>query len=82
MDYHKKVSDEALAMGVRAMGNDFPKETWEKTFSTMSTKDILNITKTWETQAKADIPAGRLTDPEAGQEKTLSLPDDAFKVGK
>lgn len=82
MDYHKKVSDEALAMGVRAMGNDFPKETWERTFSTMSTKDILNITKTWETQAKADIPAGRLTDPEAGQEKTLSLPDDAFKVGK
>ena len=82
IDYHKKISDEALAMGVRAMGNDFPKDTWEKTFSTMSTKDILNITATWETQAEAKIPAGRKTDPEAGQEKTLSLPDDAFKVGK
>lgn len=81
-EYHKKVSGEALAMGVRAMGNDFPKETWEKTFSTMSSEDILNITATWEAQAKANIPAGRLTDPEAGQENTLSLPDDAFKVGK
>ena len=25
-DYHKALSDEALATGVRAMGNDFPKE--------------------------------------------------------
>jgi hypothetical protein len=81
-DYHKKVSDEALTMGVRAMGNDFPKETWENTFSNMSTQAIADITKTWETQAKAGIPAGRHTDPAAGQLQTASLPDEAFKVGK
>lgn len=82
-DYHKKVSDEALAMGVRAMGNDFPKETWDKTFETMSSKDILNITATWETQAKAGIPAGRQTNAGAGLgNEAASLPDEAFKVGK
>jgi hypothetical protein len=81
-DYHKKVSDEALAMGVRAMGNDFPKETWENTFATMSTQAIADITKTWETQAKAGIPAGRHTDAGAGFSKVASAPDEAFKVGK
>jgi hypothetical protein len=79
-DYHKKVSDEALAMGVRAMGNDFPKETWEKTFSTMSTQAIADITKTWETQAKAGIPAGRQTDAGAGFGKGNDIPDEAFKA--
>jgi hypothetical protein len=81
-DYLKKITDEALAMGVRAMGNDFKKETWEKTFSTMSSKDILDITATWEAQAKANIPAGRQTDPAAGMQQAKSLPDEAFKVGK
>jgi hypothetical protein len=81
-DYHKKVSDDALAMGVRAMGNDFPKETWEKTFSTMSTQAIADITKTWETQAKAGIPAGRQTDAGAGQKQVNNAPDEAYKVGK
>jgi hypothetical protein len=81
-DYHKKVADEALAMGVRAMGNDFPKETWENTFVTMSTQAIADITKTWEAQAKAGIPAGRKTGAGAGLNNEASLPDEAFKVGK
>jgi hypothetical protein len=81
-DYHKKISDEALAMGVRAMGNDFPKETWEKTFSTMSSKDILDITATWESQAKAGIPAGRHSDPVENQPLTKDVPDEAYKVTK
>lgn len=81
-EYHKSLSDEAIAMGVRAMGNDFTKETWEKSFATMSTNDIKNIMKTWELQANAGIPAGRQTDPAAGQKQSMSIPDDAFKVGK
>ena len=80
--YRKDTIDSAIAWGVRAMGNDFPVETWTKTFDAMNKKGIEDIAKTWETQAEAKIPAGRKTDPEAGQEKTLSLPDDAFKVGK
>ncbi len=80
--YRKELLEDALAMGVRAMGNDFPKETWEKTFTNMGAKAIKDIMKTWEAQANAEIPAGRKTDPEAGQEKAVSLPDEAFKVGK
>jgi hypothetical protein len=81
-DYHKKVSDEALAMGVRAMGNDFPADTWKNTFATMGTQAINDIAKTWETQAKAVISTGRLTDPAAnqGNESKSEYPDEAYKV--
>ncbi|MDR7856090.1 hypothetical protein [Tissierella sp.] len=81
-EYHKSLSDDAIAMGVRAMGNDFPKETWENSFTSMGTNSIKDIMKTWELQAKNAIPNGRLTDPEAEQGQKLSIPDDAFKVGK
>lgn len=77
-DYHKALSDEALATGVRAMGNDFPKETWEKSFATMGSTDIKNIMKTWEAQANLDIPSGRQTDPSAGETQSQNLPDEAF----
>lgn len=82
IEYRKQLTDEALAMGVRAMGNDFPKETWEKTFSTMSTKAIKDIMKTWETQANENIPAGRKTNPGAGQKQIASAPDEAYYVGR
>lgn len=81
-EYRKSLSDEAISMGVRAMGNDFPKETWEKSFTNMDTKAIKDIMATWELQANARIPAGRQTDPAAGQLQAKNLPDKAFKVGK
>lgn len=77
-DYHKALSDEAIAMGVRAMGNDFPKETWENSFANMDTKVIKDMMKTWELQANAGIPAGRQTDPAAGQMQSQNVPDEAF----
>ncbi|OPX46404.1 hypothetical protein CLHUN_02200 [Ruminiclostridium hungatei] len=81
LDYHKQVVDEAIAMGVRAQGNGFPAETWKTTFSTMGTGAIKDIMKTFEAQAKAEIPAGRFTNPEAGQQKQAqSIPDEAFRV--
>lgn len=81
-EYRKSLSDEAIAMGVRAMGNDFPKETWENSFANMDTKAIKDIMATWELQANASIPTGRKTDPGAGQVQTKDYPDEAFKVGK
>lgn len=79
-EYHKSLSEEAIAMGVRAMGNDFPKETWEKSFANMETKSIKDIMKTWELQAESAIPAGRHSDPQAGADnRAASLPDEAFK---
>ena len=85
IDYHKQTIDDAIAMGVRAMGNDFPADTWRNTFAGMSTQAIKDIAKTWEAQAKAAIPAGRQTDPAAGssqQSKTVDIPEEAFKVKK
>ncbi len=80
-EYHRTLTEETVAMGVRAMGNAFPAETWEKNFAKMSTKEIKDIMKTWELQANAEIPAGRATDPQAGEDKITSLPDDAYRVG-
>lgn len=82
-EYHAQVIDDAIAMGVRAQGNDFPAETWKSTFATMSTKAIKDIMKTFEKQAGEEIPAGRQTDPGAGLgQKGSSAPDEAFKVGR
>lgn len=79
MDYHAECVDEAIKDGVRAMGNDFPAETWKATFVSMSTKQINDIASTWHKQAEDDIPAGRMTDPEAGKKTGADLPDEAFK---
>lgn len=80
--YHKQVVEEAIAMGVKAMGNDFPAETWKNTFATMGTVAIKDIAKTWETQAQNSISTGRLTEPKGEGEKQADYPDEAFKVGK
>ena len=68
-------------MGVRAMGNEFKAETWKVTLATMETAAIKDIMANFETQAK-NIPAGRHTDPDGTGKQGLSIPDDAFKVGK
>lgn len=80
--YRQETINNALEAGVRAMGNDFPKDTWEATFATMGKKQIEDIAKTWQKQAEADIPAGRRTDPKAGQETEASLPDEAYTAGR
>jgi len=82
IEYRKQLTEDALAMGVRAMGNEFTKETWEQTLASMGTKNIKDIMKTWEAQANASIPAGRKTDPAAGQLEQATAPDEAFKVGR
>ena len=78
-EYHKSLSDEAIAMGVRAMGNDFPKETWENSFANMDAKAIKDIMATWKLQAES-IPTNRLSNPNAGQGQVQSLPDEAYRV--
>jgi hypothetical protein len=77
-EYHQQTINDAVAMGVKAMGNDFPADTWKNTFASMGTAQIKDIAKTWETQAKNSIPAGRLSS--TGDEEKSEIPDDAFKV--
>jgi len=82
IDYHKQVVEDSIAMGVKAMANDFPADTWKTTFATMGTVAIKEIAKTWEIQAKDGIKAGRLTEPKGEDEKKTSYPDEAFAVGR
>lgn len=49
------VISEALNSGVHSMGNAFNKDIFTKTFSNMKTKDIKEMGKVWETQAKAQF---------------------------
>jgi len=81
-EYRKQLIDDTIAMGVRAMGNEFKAETWKVTLSTMESSAIKDIMANFETQAKNAIPAGRHTDPKAGEGLNKKIPDDAFKVGK
>jgi hypothetical protein len=80
--YMTQLIDDAVAMGVRAQGNDFPAETWKNTFAGMSSQGIKDIMATFEKQAKDEIPAGRQTQAGAGKEifSKNDLPDDAFKA--
>lgn len=78
-EYRKQLIDDAMAMGVRAMGNDFPKETYETTFAAMGTKAIKDIMKTFESQAMS-IPTGRQTKLDASGKPKNSIPDEAYRV--
>lgn len=81
-EYRKQLIDDTIAMGVRAMGNEFKAETWKVTLSTMESSAIKDIMANFETQAKNTIPNGRQTDANAGMGVKVSPPDEAFKVGK
>lgn len=82
-DYHKQVIDDAIAMGVRAQGNDFPAETWKNTFIGMGTAQIKDIMKTFESQAISEIPANRHTNLGAGQHaQSQSVPEEMYRVGR
>lgn len=79
-DYHKQTIEDAIAMGVRAQGNDFTAETWKTTFANMGTKAIKDIMKTFELQVNDDIPSGRQSDPGTKGKMGQSLPDEAYRV--
>ena len=82
MDYMAQLVDDAVAMGVRAQGNDFPAETWKNTFAGMGSQGIKDIMATFEKQAKEEVPAGRQSSAFNQQTIAQTLPDDAFKVGR
>ncbi len=82
MDYMAQLVGDAVAMGVRAQGNDFPAETWKNTFAGMSSQGIKDIMATFEKQAKEEIPTDRQSSSFNQQTMAQTLPDDAFKVGR
>lgn len=55
LENRNEVISEALNSGVHSMGNAFNKDIFTKTFSNMKTKDIKEMGKVWEEQAKAQF---------------------------
>ena len=55
LENRQEVISEALDSGVHSMGNAFNKDIFTKTFSNMKTKDIKEMGKVWEEQAKAQF---------------------------
>lgn len=55
LENRQEVISEALNSGVHSMGNAFDKDIFTKTFSNMKTKDIKQMGKVWEEQAKAQF---------------------------
>lgn len=80
-EYRKQLVDDTIAMGVRAMGNEFKAETWKVTLSAMESAAINDILHSFAKQAGEAIPSGRHTDPESGKDKlSTSAPNEAFKI--
>ncbi len=80
IQYHKVTIDNTIALGIKAMGNEFPTETWKSTFSTMGTQSILDIAKTWEAQAKSELKAGQRYSSSDVSSPENEIPDEAYKV--
>lgn len=78
--FRKEVIENAVQMGVKAQGNDFPADTWKNTFATMSIPAIRDIAGTFKKQAEAAIPTGRLSATENENKLTFHLPDEAYGI--
>jgi hypothetical protein len=82
IEYRKELKEEALKAGVRAMGDAFKQETWERNFDLMDVQGIKDTMATWQAQAEVEIPAGRQTQAGLGRDQKLTMPEEAFKVGR
>ena len=84
LEHRNEVISEALDSGVHSMGNSFNKEIFAKTFSNMETKDIQEMGKAWETQAKAQFEKPKVSKQEFSNEneETVNRVEMAqFKTG-
>lgn len=81
----KEVIEEALNSGVHSMGNAFNKDIFTKTFSNMKTKDIKQMGKVWEEQAKAQFGNEKVSKVDFKQtedeEKMTRIGLEQFKTG-
>ncbi len=82
--YREALIADALEWGVRALGNDFPADSYRQMLSEESrtVQAIEDMRNAWKKQAGDAISSGRSTDPEAGKEKTGAFPEEAFMVGR
>ena len=81
----QEVISEALDSGVHSMGNAFNKDIFTKTFSNMKTKDIKEMGKVWEEQAKAQFGNKKVSkaniEETEDKEEMERIPLTQFKTG-
>ena len=83
LDNRNEVINEALKSGVHSMGNSFKKDIFEKTFSSMSTKDIKEMGEAWEKQAKMQFSETKISkyNMQDDEENKLEIDLKQFKTG-
>ena len=77
----KEVISEALESGVHSMGNAFNKDIFTKTFSNMKTKDIKEMGKVWEEQAKAKFGNEKVSKADIKQTKDNEDIEEMKRIG-
>lgn len=74
--YRKDLIAQALASGVRAYGNAFPSEHWEKVFAAQTLEEIKTQAEAFEAIAKETLKAGRVS----GIVREQRSDDSVYKV--
>lgn len=78
------VIQEALNSGIHSMGNMFNKDIFTKTFANMKTKDIQEMGKAWEEQAKASFSDTKVSKTDSfskqGEEQEFKINMNQFKT--
>lgn len=82
LEHRNEVISGALESGVHSMGNSFNKDIFTKTFSNMNTKDIEEMGKTWEAQAKAQFEKEKVSKQDFSNESTEEIRRVDFKQFK
>lgn len=81
--YRADLIEQALAEGVRAMGETFPRETYDRMFEGATIEHIKRVRDAWAAQARKLFSAGRKTVDEERQppqrEPVGSVPKHAYK---
>lgn len=80
--YRNDLVTEALAEGVRAMGENFAQETYEATLRGASIETIKRMRDDWRAIGDANFPSGRQTvnEEEGGEVRVQTVPDSAYQA--
>ena len=82
LENRNSVIEEALESGVHYLGNAFNKDVFTKTFSSMKTKDIIDMGKTWEEQAHDKFSHNKVSKQDFSNKKedVVKVPLGQFKT--
>lgn len=77
--YKEDVIEEALTNGVRADGEKFNREIWDKAFKVLDISEIKEMSNNWNERAKEELNAGKKISKHE-ECKTFEIPDEAYKA--